>query len=196
MNSSLGFSALKIYYFYQNWKEPFDQQLVLYHKQDRRRAVQLGSVSKWFWKKLRHLYQKHVWQYWFIKAFSYTFGCAGHPFCALSFPKGILRYTRYLTSEEEKIREAFGSTYFSGFGGGYFDEDDDEWYSDSEYDDVHHRKTQLAMTHAKMLIKRGLLTIANTRKGTFLRPEEPHGGRDDGNELDEGEEKALEYYRN
>lgn len=76
------------------------------------------------------------------------------------------------------------------------DEDDDAtWYENSEYDDMYHRKTQLAVTHAKMLIKRGLLTIVNTRKGTFLRPEEPHGGRDDGDELDEVEEKAFGFYR-
>lgn len=101
MNFSSGFSALKIYYFYQNWKEPFDQQFVLYHKSDRRRAVQLGSISKWFWKKLRHLYQKHVWQYWFVKAFSYTFSNG------ISFVERRLWYSRYFTPEEIKIREAF-----------------------------------------------------------------------------------------
>jgi len=176
MNSSLGFSALKVFYHYRNWKKPFAKQDILYYKE---RVVQLGSVSKWFWKKLRHLYQKYVRAFWFTKLFSVIISY--NAFGKMVFFGSKVRIVRKFRVEEELIREAFDSEYF-------------RWFEEDEEDNEDIRKIDIAITYAKMLVKRGVLIIVNTRKGTFLRPEEPHGGRDDGNELDEAEEKALEYY--
>ena len=182
MNCSVGFSALKVFYHYRNWKKPFAEQDILYLHKNRARLVQLGSVSKWFWKKLRHLYQKYARAFCFKKLFSAIISF--NAFGKMVFFGNKVRIVRTFRVEKEELREAFDSEYFGCL-----------WYEEEEEDSEDIRKISVAIKHAKMLVKRGVLVIVNTTKGTFLRPEEPHGGRDDGNELDEAEEKALEYYR-